>query len=118
MTDLIEDCLNIVEGNDIDDRKSRDWVNRTERRTTIGIEFWKLYKQNSICLQTGYQKELIVFERYFDVKRLCRSVEAADLLKDGMRCTSIIAYELCKEDRARTNPRCVNVTIPGNKQIY
>ena len=29
MTDLIEDCLNIVEGNDIDDRKSRDWVGKT-----------------------------------------------------------------------------------------
>ena len=74
-------------------------------------------RQNNICLQIGYQKELIVFERYFDVKRLCRLVEAGDLLKDGMRCTSIIAYELCKENRARRNPRCVNVTIPDNKKF-
>jgi len=29
MTDLIEDCLKIVECNGIDDRKSRDWVGKT-----------------------------------------------------------------------------------------
>ena len=138
MTDLIEDCLWYWWL-----KKNRDWVNRTERKNhyrkwILEIVYAKqhlltnrLSKGNSeqmspltdemgVSLKTSLKEILQAWKILWCVLkiRLCRSVEAVDLLKGGMSCTSIIAYELCKEDRARRTPRCIKVTIPESKQIY